>query len=160
MDVISQSCEKLGFSSDDVLSLLERYTPSSILSTYHRGAMRGEAALHAEATGELIAEPTNDAGGATIGSRLDKLWTISNLSLVIPSLVLLLAAYLFFERAADVRDRIINHILEEDRDINQSQRKGFQENLSSEIKHIYDLQQLEIEMMKARLDQIKATPKP
>jgi hypothetical protein len=167
LDVISEAIDGLGFSADDILELLSRYTPLAVIGSYT--PRRGDASLHAKAVGQVIMDNHKEDTASTSTSRIDRIWTIANTSLVIPSLVLLVAAYVIFQTAAGERDRITAAILQERAELGtqrqklidraDAQQKGFEDNLNVQMGHFRDLYQLEIEVMKTRLDQIKAPNK-
>jgi hypothetical protein len=118
-----------------------------------------------QVTGQVVeGEPSTGIAQSLMGNA----WWVANTSLVLPAVIFLAAAYLLFNSANSERARVNETILKQLSEHAEQRQKAFdrydallksvEDNLTAQSRHFRDLYQLEAEMMKARLEQVKNQP--
>ena len=171
LDIITAPFIALGLTPDDLLNLLERYTPTAIEESVRISV----PPLDVKATGNVI--QADDPAPTTISpistnttpipekSRLDKILNIANTSLVVVSAVFLFGAFLLFQSSTAERDKLTTAIIQERSEIAAQreklldryadQLKGFRDYVADEAKHYGDWRDTEERFMIERLKQVK-----
>lgn len=117
LEVISTTADRLGIKSDDVIDLLERYTPPALSDTTE--LRENEITVHANGiiTDDDKSVTPQIVRPATTGNDKPnnhfRAWLISNFSLVLPSIILLVAAYLISASTQEERNKLTDALIKE-----------------------------------------------
>jgi hypothetical protein len=168
LDLLSNAFDTLGITNDEILDLLVLYTPTALTqSTMSLTPPGVSPPLQVTANGKMVAAtaPAAVPEGGAAQSRIERMWWISNLSLVIPALLLIGGAVLIFQNAGEERRKLTDALVQERSAISdqrqkmldryETQLKAYDENMSAQSRHFRDVYQLEIELLKGRAEQIK-----
>ncbi|BAU89384.1 hypothetical protein MPPM_0779 [Methylorubrum populi] len=140
LEVITAAFEKLGIKGEDLIDLIEIYAPVALresvfidnedIETKVVGRIY-EASVGVDRS--LAVEPSTPP----TKSRVERMWWISNMSLVLPAAMLLLASYLVYNSAQEERKQMNDALIKERVDI-ATQREKLHEKYMDVIKQLQE----------------------
>jgi hypothetical protein len=188
LDMISNTMSTVGLTPDDLITLLARYTPIAMLDTLAPFGRRPGLSLSVIAGGQVVDDNQNgnqsNVAGDGATARLAAIWSIANTSLVVPALILVVAAYFLFQAVGEERGRLTSALVDERKAIADERNKiggwlveerkaiaaeqariaprydslldSFQKHLTDDAKRHFSLSEIDEETLKARLEQVKS----
>lgn len=173
-DAVVKSLSDFGFSPDDFISIMQRYCSSAI---YDALEVNSDYIVPTHFVGTLqesnqdINKPGHEKDRNTKidpRQKMEKIWLIANTSSVIPSLILLIAAYVAFQNSTEERAQIRSALIQERTDIaNQRERmldryrdqaRDFQNFMADQARHYGNLNAIEEVNMREKLKSVVNRP--